>query len=164
LGWIKSLVQATVATSGVAASFIHASHVKRTRYAHTVTAAALFISLKRCYASHVKQNSDGIVLDFDSWCSESQNLSVQFKFWYTAKQLEMLASSFIRSLREGNFELYVDCLRNLIPWFFVNDQTIYARWLPVDLRDMLSLEQKHPGIYTAFMSGNFTISKSNNSF
>ena len=93
-GWVESLIQATVATSGVAASFIHASHVKRTRYAHTVTAAALFISLQRCYASYVKQHSDGIVLDFDSWCSERQNSSVQFKFWYTAMELETFYPSY----------------------------------------------------------------------
>jgi hypothetical protein len=46
-GWVQSLIQAGIATSGVAESFIGCSHVKRTRHVHTVTAAALYILMRR---------------------------------------------------------------------------------------------------------------------
>ena len=48
-GWVQCLVQSGVAIAGVADLFVQTSNVKRKRYAHTVTAAALFIYTKRCY-------------------------------------------------------------------------------------------------------------------
>ena len=51
-GWIQCLVEAGIATSGVAESFLTASHVKRTRHVHTVTAAALYVNLHRMYAEY----------------------------------------------------------------------------------------------------------------
>ena len=42
-GWTDRLVQAGVAKVGMADSFLKASHITRTRHAHQVTAAALFI-------------------------------------------------------------------------------------------------------------------------
>ena len=39
-GWTNALVQAEIASSGTANSFIHASHVTKTRHAHQVTAEA----------------------------------------------------------------------------------------------------------------------------
>jgi len=51
-------MQAGVATSGVADSFVHASHVKRTRYAHTVTAAALYICMKRCFQVYYEEMTE----------------------------------------------------------------------------------------------------------
>ena len=51
----------------------------------------------------------------------------------TALQLELLVFSFVKSLREANFALYVDCLTKLTPWFFSLDHTNYARWVPVTI-------------------------------
>ena len=42
-GWSGALVEAGITTSGKAKALISASHVKRTRYAHQVTAAFLHI-------------------------------------------------------------------------------------------------------------------------
>ena len=44
-GWVQCLLNTGVATAGIADSFIQASYVKRTRYAHIVTAASLYIYL-----------------------------------------------------------------------------------------------------------------------
>ena len=79
-------------------------------------------------------------------------------------QLELLMLSFVRSLRMGNFHLYVDCMQQLASWFFVFDQTNYARWLPVHIRDMLALEYTHPDVYEEFVAGNFTVNKSGRKF
>ena len=43
--WIEALVQANVASAGTAESFLKASHIKRTRLAHEVTASSLHILL-----------------------------------------------------------------------------------------------------------------------
>ncbi len=65
---------------------------------------------------------------------------------------------------EGNFELYVQALAKIIPWYFALDHTHYARWTPVRLHDMISLEQSHPSIYAEFAKRNFIVKKSKRSF
>ena len=77
---------------------------------------------------------------------------------------EILVLSFIRSLRESDFELYKETLSSLIPYFFGLDHVNYSRWLSIHLRDMVSLESKHPSIYREFAKGNFTIRKSTRMF
>ncbi len=54
-GWTQCLVQSRMTTVGVAEYFIHARHVKRTKYAHTVTVAALFESLQHSFPLYCSQ-------------------------------------------------------------------------------------------------------------
>ena len=65
-GWIQCLVQAGVATAGVAESFITVAHVKRTRYAHTVTAAALFNNLRELYENYCNSETGDAISHFCS--------------------------------------------------------------------------------------------------
>ena len=71
---------------------------------------------------------------------------------------------YVRSLREGDFMLYIDALTNIIPWFFALGHTNYVRWIPVHLRDMVALEDKHPYMFAEFMAGNFTVKKTTHAF
>jgi hypothetical protein len=87
-----------------------------------------------------------------------------FEFWYSIINFEILVLSFIRSLRESDFELYKETLSFLIPYLFGLDHVNYSRWLPIHLRDMVSLESKHPIIYREFAKGNITIRKSTRVF
>ena len=66
--------------------------------------------------------------------------------WTITIHLELCILLYIRLLRELNFMLYVDSLQDLAVWFFALDHTHYARWLPVHLRDMVSLAEKHPDV------------------
>jgi len=163
-GWTQCLIQAGVATVGVAESFISASHVKRTRYAHTVTAAALYVTLHRSYEHYCHDNAGDAVISFGKWRADLEKSSAQFHFWSLALELELLVLAFVRSLRSGNFHLYIDSLQKLAPWFFAFDQTNYARWLPVHIRDMLLLEKNHPEVYSQFRDGKFSLSKSKRKF
>ncbi len=71
---------------------------------------------------------------------------------------------FIRSIREGNFQLYMESLTAIVPWMFALDHTHYSRWLSVHIRDMVSLKEKHPAIFTEFCAGNFSVNKTGNKF
>ena len=53
-GWTSALVAAEVATGGVADSFIKATHVTRTRWAHQVTATCLFILQSKAYSDYLE--------------------------------------------------------------------------------------------------------------
>ena len=46
--------------------------------------------------------------------------------WSTIMELELLMCRFIRSLREGDFPLYVQVCDELCAWFHVMDHTNYA--------------------------------------
>ena len=63
-------------------------------------------------------------------------------------------------LREGDFLLYIQLCDELCAWFFVLNHTSYARWLPIQVRDMVELAVKHPAVYEEYLKGNFVVQKS----
>ncbi len=71
---------------------------------------------------------------------------------------------FVRSLHEGDFDLYVQVLDELCPWFFVFDHTNYSRWVHIHVKDMVELPVKHPGVYEEFKKGNFVVQRSHHKF
>jgi hypothetical protein len=71
-GWVAAITAAVVASSGVAESFLKASHVTRTRHAHEVTVAALYILLRQAYQKH-KDASPHDRLTFEEWWSNMES-------------------------------------------------------------------------------------------
>lgn len=71
---------------------------------------------------------------------------------------------FVCSLREGDFDLYVQVLDELCPWSFAFDHTNYARWVPIQLKDLVELPVKHPGVYAEFKKGNFVVQHSHHKY
>lgn len=166
-GWTNALVQANIASSGTANSFINASHVTKTRHAHQVTAASLYALLQQAYSEDGMSDDLDIVQprpSFDEWCMQRANTSVHFSYWHKTLSLELLLLRYIRSLREGNFQLYLESLTQMMPWMFALDHTHYSRWLSVHIRDMTTLAEKHPEIQAEFKSGNFVVHKTSNNF
>ena len=94
------------------------------------------------------------------WDERCQEQIPTFKYWSIVMELELLICRFVRSLREGDFSLYVQICDDLCPWFQAMDHTNYARWLPVHVRDVVQLPETHPDIYAEFMQGNFVVQKS----
>ena len=47
---------------------------------------------------------------------------------------------------------------------FALDHIHYSRWLPVHIRDMMALSEKHPDIVAEFHAGKFVIHKTSNKF
>ena len=78
--------------------------------------------------------------------------------------MELAIFALIRSFREGNFELYRYALYEMIPYFFANNNVSYARWIPINLLDMMVLEEQHPDVSSEFHNGNFVIHKSRRDF
>ena len=118
-GWTNVLVQADIATSGTANSFIQATHVTKTRHAHQVTAASLYTLLQKAYfEDRASDEDDASTSDntcFEEWCIQRAKESVHFDFWYKTLQLELLVLRYIRSIREGNFQLYLESLTQIMP-------------------------------------------------
>ena len=162
-GWEWAVSTAEVFTSGRAASTLDDHHIKRTRYAHQVSLVSLSLLKKEAYSIYCN-DVDGPPKPFDLWSIDQAVDVHMFKYWSQIIELELLLCRFVRSLREGDFELYVQVLDELCPWFFAFDHTNYARWLPIHVKDLVELPTKHPGIYEEFMKGNFVVQRSHHKF
>ena len=164
-GWTSALVQAGITTPGTADSFLKEAHVSRTRHAHQITACALYILMDKAYKHYCNCISEEEEpKTFMEWRKQAELASLQFQYWSLTLHFELTILIFVRSLREGIFELHKESCKRLAPWFFALDRTNYARWLPVHIRDMESLDTKLPNLAAQFRKGRFVVNKTNRSF
>ena len=78
------------------------------------TVASLYILQSSAYHSYCKElPASDKLLPFKIWCQAKNEQHLQFYYWSTVMELELLMMEFIRSLLEGNFNLYVDSLNQL---------------------------------------------------
>ena len=117
-GWVHALVQAEITTPGTADSFLHASHITRTRRAHQVTASALYILQKRAYdrSCQIHPTEAGEIKNFQDWCHNRTHAYPQFKYRATVLEIEVLILIHVRSLRQALFTMYLDALTELAAW------------------------------------------------
>ena len=47
---------------------------------------------------------------------------------------------------------------------FALDLTNYSRWLPVHIRDLMMLKEKHPSVFAEFVRGKFVVQKTQHFF
>ena len=143
---------AGVATQGVAESFLSASHVTRTRRAHQVTAASLHILMSKAYSAYQAKSRENEqeMLSKEEWKDAMSKKSLQFHYWSSVFNLELICLRLVRALREGNYSLYIDALRQILPWMFV--------------MDMCVLQSTHPSVYKYFIDGSFVVHKTTKLF
>ena len=60
------------------------------------------------------------------WLSDQAKVSESYFYWKIILDFQMKFHVFIRSIREGNFCLYIESLRELIIWYFIMDKYNYA--------------------------------------
>ena len=163
-GWTSAIVEAEVASFGTAESYLSASSVTRTRQAHQITACSLYKLIKKAYHDYCSEESGISDKTFEDWCEQRRKKSPQFQFWNLALDMELTIFTLICSFIEGDFNLYCEALSELVLYFFANDNFNYARWIPIHLRNMMSLDQQHPDVAREFHKGNFVIHKSRREF
>ena len=86
-----------------------------------------------------------------------QMLAIGFNFI----DMKLLLFAFIRSLRDSDFQSFLESLKCITKWMFALDHTHYARWLPVFIKDLEALDSS---TRDAFEKGYFTIKRSNRVF
>ena len=129
-------------------------------YIHQVTSCALYIMKLEAYDHYLAACNHRPPLPLSLW-EQHQDSHPMFKFWNLILCLELTLFEFVKSLRTGNFHLYVDTSKSIAPWMFALDHHNYARWLPVHLNEMCQLKIRNPNIYTEFLAGKFVVQKSN---
>ena len=124
-GWDSALVQADITTRGRADGILKTAHITRSRYAHQVSASALYILQRKAYKEYT-ESRDSSDIDFKTWVQKKNDHHPHFQFWATVLELELTILELVRSIREGNFHLYVEILGKLTPWMFALDLTNYS--------------------------------------
>ena len=127
-GWTEILTNAERASQVVVDSFITCSRVTRTRRAHQVTAASLYILQRNAYAEYVNKVANGEPESFEDWKENLSKLHPHFLYWARVLELQIVCLQLVRSFREANFALYLQSLTQLVPWMFALDNVHYARW------------------------------------
>ena len=67
--------------------------------------------------------------------------------------------NFLRATREGNWSLHLECIKEMLPWFFAYDHTNYAQYLPVYLAHMITLPETHPEAHALLENGDFGVQR-----
>ena len=119
------------------------------RYSLQVASCAVFWKLKDAY---VQSSSLLPILD---WLEHYWKLILDFK---------VLVLVFIRSIREGNFQVYIQSVISLCKWYFALDHIHYSRWCTVQCFDLMLLETLCPDVYKEFVAGHFLFQKTNPKF
>jgi len=138
-------------------------YVVRTRRAHQVTVAALYILKHHAYNHYSTANEQGS-LDFQQWSNFKGKACPHFQYWATVMKLELCILTFVRFLRSVSFTMYFDALTELASWFFALEHTNYVGWIPVHLKDMAELSIKQPDVLKEFNDGKFVVHKTRQVF
>ena len=75
-------------------------------------------------------------------------------YWKTILDFQILVLVYIRSIREGDFQVYIERFISIAKWYFSLDRYNYARWSTVHCFDLMLLQQNCPDIYEQFRLGN----------
>ena len=97
-------------------------------------------------------------------CAEYLHFTLFTLFTFQMMSLETAPFMFIRNLREANFEMFVTCIKAIVPWIFALNYIHYARWLPVYLQDQENLHDHAPSLYKLFSDGHFTVKQITRNF
>ena len=157
-GWTQALEKGNISTTGRIESFLSGKKVKRTRYVHQVSLAVLLQLAEKAFEEQEEFR------DFETWKESKTKENANVCFWFHAIDLETLLFSLTKSLRDADFGLFVQCIKEIIPWMFALDHTHCARWMSVFLKGLQLIPSKYPSIFEEFKRSYFTIKNGNRKF
>ena len=159
-GLDEILGDSSIDTAGLQTATVDVNYIHKARYSvqPSVVSIYIYICLKK---AHKISNS---VLPLFSWAEERSSSSRMFKYWMLIMKFQINYLVFIRFMREGSFKLFVKILISLVKCFFIFDHCNYARWLSVQIQDLLSLPITCPQLYQEFKRGNFVVQISGREF
>ena len=126
-GWENMFVEADITSPGKAQAMLKGAHITRTRYAHQITSCALHGTKMQAYEKYLHQTERTSQMSLQDWTDEQAKDHPQFFFWNMTLMFELLLLDYVRSLRAGDFDLYVRVLQKLAPLMFSLDHHNYAR-------------------------------------
>lgn len=156
-GLDTALLHCKLSTEGTSA-IVDANDIKRARYCLQVTVIVIFEMLK------VAHEKSGSTLQVFEWLEEESKTSEMCFYWKLILNFEILALMFVRSIRQGDLDLYLATLYRFLPWFFALDRFNYARWGTIHWFCFVLMKVKCPNEYKEFAAGKFSFQKTNREF
>lgn len=137
---------------------VDVNDIKRARYCLQVVACVMFMKLKDAH------KNSGSSLPLMQWLEERVLTSEMCYYWKLILDFQVLILTFIRSIREGNFQVYIESFVSIVKWYFALDHYNYARWSTVHCFDLMMLEKTCPDLHEQFELGNFSFQKTNSEY
>ena len=85
-------------------------------------------------------------------------------FWQSFVDMVQVLLDFIKSMRMRDWDLHLQSMRRMLPWFHAYDHVNYSRHLTYCWASQKNLHDNHPEIYEEFKRGNFSVKRSNGKF
>ena len=82
------------------------------------------------------------------------------KLWIMYMDMVAILHSLIRSARTGNWKLYLQSLRKMLPYLAPSGHNNYVKSLMLYLQRMEKLDATHHAVYAQFMEGLFVLRRS----
>ncbi|XP_065659181.1 uncharacterized protein LOC136083629 [Hydra vulgaris] len=100
---------------------------------------------------------------YDEFVKISSERLSTFRFWSSYIDMVWLMMLFLGATRTTNWELYLECVRMMLPWYFAYDRVNYARYLCPYWLEMKAIDSTHQGLLTDFKN-NWTVQRQASSF
>ncbi|GFR75938.1 hypothetical protein ElyMa_003933800 [Elysia marginata] len=91
------------------------------------------------------------------WKLFQESLGVTAKFWMMYIQMVLILRRYIHAERCGNWHGHLIEVRRMLPYLITAGHRKYASCVPIYLKHMEELPDRYPGLYAAFLKGNFTV-------
>ena len=151
-GLDKSMALCGLSTVG-SDSLVSVNHTKMARYCIQVAACVMFSLLT---SAHKESGDKGPVLE---WLKNQIAESKMCHYWYIIIDLMLNLLIFARSIRGGNFSLYVSSLKQVVKWHYACHHYHYAHRVTVHLYDVVNLPTASPYLYKCFSDSYFAFQK-----
>ena len=107
--------------------------------------------------TEIFQNFEAQFKDVINRFSEKKDDNALRQFWLSSVEMVEILLNTLYATRTGNWHLYLECIRDVIPYTFSHDNFNYARYLTPIFETMLGLEKSHTYIYENFKQCFFTV-------
>jgi hypothetical protein len=78
-------------------------------------------------------------------------------FWMSYIDLVEIMLRMNRASREGNWQMHLAAIHDMIPWCFSYDKINYARYLSAYYSEMCHLPTEHPEVQSYLEAGGFSV-------
>ena len=153
-------------------SYLLCANITKTRYHKQVLVLALEVLKRRAYRSYLDYESEngedllfGPKHSYQSWLTQIRAEQPQAEYFSTCQEIDLSVLEVVRACRMADLDNLVLALTAVMPYVLKLDHLNYSRNLPVFLRDLLNMKERHPQLYHELKeNGNFMGRKTKNKF
>ena len=98
------------------------------------------------------------------WKEFIDSLGVTAKYWLMYVDMVSILKRFIKAERAGKWMEHLAAIQHMLPYIVAAKHTNYMSCLPLYLKEMRDLEEKHPAVYNNFIRGRFTVHRTEGRF